>query len=273
MLLRYPGGKAKIYSSVKEIILQNGLEHKIYCEPYSGGFGLGIKLLLKGDMQRFIINDLDRHIYAFWHSVFFDTDRLIDKIQNTPITMDEWHHQKDIYLNANTYNENRLLDIGFSTLFLNRTNFSGILTGGPIGGLAQHGLYTIDCRFNRERLVKCVRDIAAHRENVEVYNYDALHLIRELKAREQDIFYNFDPPYVGKGPALYLNALVEQDHINLRNAVNNVQTKWIMTYDNVKLIKDLYKDYKQKELELLYSVSVKRKDKELMISNLARIAI
>jgi DNA adenine methylase len=263
--LRYPGGKAKIYDKVKNIILVNALSDKIYVEPFAGGFGLGLKLMRNGDIDRFIINDYDRHIFAFWKSVFCHTNKLKEKIITTSITVEEWQRQKGIYKDYKNFS---LLEVGFSTLFLNRTNFSGILMGGPIGGLDQCGKYKLHCRFNKGKIIALIKEIAKHKDKVEIYNKDAVKLIRDLKNRESELFYNFDPPYVNKGKELYLNAFIAQDHTDLRNEINNVQTKWIMTYDNVDLIKDLYCRYNQTQLSLIYSVSSKRKEKELMISNL-----
>ena len=62
------------------------------------------------------------------------------------ITPAERKRQKKIYaqgLEAGT------LGLGFSTFFLNRTNHSGILNGGMIGGKAQTGDWKLDARFNR----------------------------------------------------------------------------------------------------------------------------
>jgi len=265
-LMRYPGGKAKIYFIVRKIVEDNNLSQKTYVEPFAGGFGLGLKLLLNKNMKGFIINDLDRHIYAFWFSVFNDTERLINKIEVTEITLLEWHKQKQVYAN---HEQHSLLDVGFSTLFLNRTNFSGILSAGPLGGVNQDGKYKLDCRFNKRSIIDTIRLVSKHKEYVEVYNMDAIHLIEYLKVREQDVFYNFDPPYVGKGKELYLNAYEILDHVNLRNEVNKVKAKWIMTYDNVELIKNLYDNHEQVDISLSYSVSSKRKENELMISNIS----
>ena len=265
MLLRYPGGKAKIYKKVSEIISANDLSSKTYCEPYSGGFGLGLKLMLNGDIEKFIINDYDRHIYSFWKSVFCHTKKLIEKIRNTDITIEQWHIQKEIYNNPKG---RTIVEIGFSTLFLNRTNFSGILMSGPIGGFKQTGKYKINCRFNKEGIIELIKKVASHKKKVKIYRKDAVKLIDMLKPTEQDIFYNFDPPYVNKGEELYLNAYKQKDHIELSKKIDKIDTEWIMTYDNVELIKGLYSKYNQFTFDLLYTVSSKRTEKELMISNM-----
>ena len=263
-LMRYPGGKAKIYNFVKEIIDNYGLHNKTYVEPFSGGFGLGLKLLENNQVKRVIINDYDKHIYYLWKCVFFHTKKLIEKIENTPINVEEWQKQKEIYINFSQYS---ILDIGFSTLFLNRCNYSGILNGGPIGGFEQRGKYKIDCRFNKQHIIACLEEISKYKKQVEVYNFDAITLIDHLRNRESDLFYYFDPPYVKKGKVLYFNAYGKEDHIALRNMIINIKTNWIMTYDEEKFIEDLYKEYFVSAQILNYSVNTKRKAKELFISN------
>lgn len=272
MLLRYPGGKAKIYKKVQEIIATNDLSASVYCEPYAGGFGLGLKLLLKEDVKKFIINDFDKHIYALWYSVFYQPEKLIEKIQSIDITIQEWHRQKQIYNNYMKFDYRKKDDkvvVGFATLFLNRTNFSGILTGGPIGGIEQRGKYKLDCRFNKSKIISIIKELAKYQDRVSIFNYDAIKLIEKLKSKEEKIFYNFDPPYVKKGKELYLNAYEEQDHTALENRIESINAKWIMTYDNEKLIRDLYKDFAQRELHLNYTVFSKRQAKEILISNFA----
>ncbi|MCC9921624.1 DNA adenine methylase, partial [Streptococcus agalactiae] len=108
-----------------------------YIEPYMGGMGIALKLLVNNDVKQIMVNDYDRSIYAFWYSVLNHTNQLIDKIESTPITIEEWKKQRKIQQGKETCHD--LLTLGFSTLFLNRTNRSGIIKAGVIGGLKQDG--------------------------------------------------------------------------------------------------------------------------------------
>ena len=92
--LRYPGGKSKIYEKVKNLIVKNALGNRTYVEPFAGGFGIGIGLLSENIVQSAVLNDFDSHIYHFWHSVFYNTEGLLKKITDTPITIDERETQK-----------------------------------------------------------------------------------------------------------------------------------------------------------------------------------
>ena len=64
--LRYPGGKTKLYSIVKEILNCNNLIGGTYVEPFAGGAGIAIKLLMNNDVSKIVINDIDPAIYYFW---------------------------------------------------------------------------------------------------------------------------------------------------------------------------------------------------------------
>lgn len=263
--LRYPGGKAVLYNKVKNIISCNNLSDKVYVEPFAGGYGLGIKLMLNHDIKKFIINDYDFHIYAFWKCLFNHTEELISFIRNVNVNIDEWRNQKNIYLNFKEYS---LIDVGCATLFLNRTNHSGVLKGGPIGGISQAGKYKIDCRFNKESLIKYIEKISAYRKQVKVYNLDVKDLIKKIIKHKSSLFFNFDPPYVTKGKELYENFFNENDHIELHNVIKQkIKSEWIMTYDDHDLIKELYKDYHINEYELAYFAGKNKKGKELFISN------
>lgn len=268
--LRYPGGKTKMYNLVKNIIHSHKMDNLVYVEPFSGGFGIGINLLCNGDMKRFIINDYDYHIFAFWKTIFNYTKQLIEFVNEVDINILEWKRQKEIY---DHYEDYSLFEVGCSALFLNRTNFSGILKSGPIGGFNQAGKYKIDCRFNKNYLIKIIKEIAKHKNQVKIYNLDVVKLIKKLKPIENEVFYNFDPPYVEKGPELYLNSFKKADHINLMNEINKINTKWIMTYDQVPLIRNLYGNYYMSEYIQGYSINRKRKEKELFISNFYNMSI
>jgi len=264
--LRYPGGKSKIYDRVKNLIELNSLGNRNYIEPFAGGFGIGIRLLCDNIVQNVLLNDYDSHIYHFWYSVINNTDDLLKKIIDTPITLDERGKQISIYNN----NSDDILGDGFATLFLNRVNYSGIINGGPIGGFSQHGIYKIDCRFNKIEIVNKIKRIAMLKERIFIFNYDAIDLIvnriGDIKATS---FFNIDPPYVIKGNRLYTNYFKEEDHKNfgeiITKHINNIP--WIITYDDCQLIREIYKLYHIMEYSIQHNAGGSAKRTELVITN------
>lgn len=129
--LRYPGGKGKLAGYVKRLMKANHLLDGEYVEPYAGGAGIALELLLHEYVSRIHINDISRPLYAFWKSVLDRTDEFCDLVSNTPISVKVWDKQKRILANAADHDD---LALGFATFFLNRTNRSGILNGGIISG-------------------------------------------------------------------------------------------------------------------------------------------
>lgn len=262
--LRYPGGKARIASYVKKLFKDNSLHGGIYVEPYAGGASVALALLLEGYASRIIINDKDRSIFAFWDSVLNHPDKFCDLIMQTPVNLKTWKIQKEIQNKKETCD---LLELGFSTFFLNRTNFSGIIKAGVIGGQKQKGTWKINARYNKEELISKIKRIASYRDQIKLYNLDTLELINILKKElpRKTLFF-FDPPYYVKGRDLYLNYYNDKDHENVAKEIFKItKHKWILTYDNVNFIGNLYNDYRQLDYSLTYSASKTKNGKELMI--------
>ena len=258
--LRYPGGKTKFYAYVKELLAQNELIGQTYIEPFAGGAGLALKLLLNDDVSRIVVNDLDPAIYAFWYSVLNYTEELCSRIDKVPLTLDEWNKQRAIY---SLQNENNLLDLGFATFFLNRTNVSGVVKGGPIGGQEQNGEYKLDARFNRGALSKKIKDIAARRKQIVLLHQDAKQLLQPEQLRKYyKVFLNLDPPYVKKGAQLYKNAFSENDHRELFELISRCRRKWIVTYDICPLVAELYSPFRSSYLDVTYSIKGSKKAQE-----------
>ena len=161
--LRYPGGKTSLLPFFEKIIENHGLEKITYIEPFAGGAGAALALLLSEKVDRIVINDLDKAIYAFWKSSVFNSTKFIKKIKITPVTISEWRKQKAIYIDPKA----NLFDLGFATFFLNRTNTSGILDGGPIG-VKTKGKYKINARFNKNTLIERIRQIAHHKNKISI---------------------------------------------------------------------------------------------------------
>jgi DNA adenine methylase len=257
--LRYPGGKTQFYPLIKDLLKNNDLIEHTYIEPFAGGAGIAIKLLINKDVERIVINDIDPAIYAFWYSVLYHTDDLCSLIEKTPVTIDQWKKQKKIY----NKEKSKILEKGFATLFLNRTNISGIIKGGIIGGLQQAGVYGIDARYTKNTLIKKIETIGKLRGKIDIYNLDAVNLFNLEKIQKlKKTFVYFDPPYVSKGIGLYENSFSEEDHKKLASMIKKCSRKWVVTYDVHSLITELYAGFRHDYLDLNYSINQKRRAKE-----------
>ena len=218
--LRYPGGKSKITKLVKTLMDKAGIDKGTYIEPFAGGSGVALTLLFNGDVEKIVINDIDVSIYSFWYAVLNETENLIYKIRNTEISIEEWNRQKEVYVNqGHIYS----LDLAFATFFLNRTNRSGILKAGPIGGAKQDGEYLIDARFKKDRLIDRIEKIAHFKDKISLYNLDIFQFLNDIVPTfDNNSFIYFDPPYFKKGKELYTNFFNYSDHKNISEALQNV---------------------------------------------------
>ncbi|TGZ98917.1 DNA adenine methylase [Rodentibacter pneumotropicus] len=259
--LRYPGGKAKFAPVIKQIIEENEL-YGHYVEPYAGGAGVALDLLFNDYCTDIHINDLDLGIYHFWKSITNQTEEFIRLVRDTQIKIEEWHKQKNIL----KQDDISPLEHGFAAFFLNRTNRSGILKGGVIGGLNQSGDYKLDCRFNKADLIKRIERIGSLAKRIHVTNFDTETWLTTLddSIPASSLIY-LDPPYYEKGQGLYRNFYRHQDHLAIQEKLANVKTPWIVSYDNNPNIKEIYKNYRQSEYTLNYSANRKMKATEIII--------
>jgi len=262
--LRYPGGKAKLAEYVKEIIRTNKLYDGEYVEPYAGGAAIGLELLFQEYVSKIHINDLSQPVYSFWKAVLNDTEELCRLVKNTRLSVPSWDRQKRIFANPGDHDYTQL---GFATFFLNRTNRSGILNGGVIGGRDQSGPWKIDARYNAKELIFRIESIAKMKSKIRLTRSDSLALLRHglSKWPKKTLIY-LDPPYYEQGRELYYDYYKAEDHAAVAKFIEDkMQNRfWIVSYDNVKPIKDLYSGFRSIVYNVGYSARETRTGKEVM---------
>ncbi|MFP5040964.1 DNA adenine methylase [Parasediminibacterium sp. JCM 36343] len=261
--LRYPGGKNKLSGFIAKLCIDNKINGH-YVEPYAGGASVALFLLFEGFVNKITINDKDKSIYAFWHCVLNNTTELCALIKNTDISFENWLIQRGIQKRKDQVS---LIELGFSTLFLNRTNISGIIMGGVIGGKQQEGSYKMDCRFNKEELIKRIKNIASKKEQITLCSYDAIVLIDKIEEQveNKNIVFYFDPPYYLKASSLYMNHYKNDDHQAVSERIKKIKNiKWIVSYDNQKEIRNLYLECVKKEYSFTHTAYSSRIGNEIL---------
>lgn len=258
--MRYPGGKWRLLAFFQQFVEKNFDAKPAYIEPYAGGASLALGLLYSSTVKNIWINDFDPAIHACWESILSEPERFCSLIRSVPLSVDEWARQKRLYRSGTTIDR---FTLGFATFYLNRTNHSGILNGGMIGGKAQQGQWGIDARFNREELVRRVEKIAEHKDKIKLTGIDAAELVSKLRPAKSSLVY-LDPPYVRAGPALYMNSYDRDDHAHVKAAVTRMGRTWIVSYDNHELVRKLYRDYRVRRIELLHTARTARYGREVL---------
>ena len=262
--LRYPGGKARFAPFIADIISSNGLTGGHYLEPYAGGAGVALILLFDGHVSQVHVNDVDPAVAVFWRAATTQASRLINKVANEPVTLDAWRHWRSVMLGESQASE---LDRGFATLFMNRTNRSGILKGGVIGGKDQAGSYKLDARFMRDQICARLERIGAHSSAIQVYEEDAQALLlRAHRFLPMKSLVYLDPPYYVKGSGLYRNYYKQDDHKRIAKLLGgpNFRRPWIVSYDNVSEIRSMYEYARSFAYDLNYTAQRRYMGGEVM---------
>jgi len=270
--LRYPGGKAKLANFAQALILTNRLSDGHYVEPYAGGASIALSLLINEYVSHVHLNDIDRSIFAFWHSVLNDTNALCHRIKNATLSVPAWRRQRAVQA---AHHKSSLRELGFSTLYLNRTNRSGIInSAGIIGGAGQVGKWKLDARFYRDTLIRRIQTIAAYRDRITLSNLDAATFLKRLipQLPPKTLLY-LDPPYYVKGKRrLYANHYQHSDHAQIAALLANCKLPWIVSYDNAAQVRRLYRGYGHLKYRLKYSAHQRYEGSEVMFfsNDLAR---
>jgi DNA adenine methylase len=182
-------------------------------------------------------------------------------IERTPISPEEWHKQRQLYSDGDRAG---IVGLGFAFFYLNRTSHSGILNGGMIGGTDQRGVWKIDARFNRDDLIQRIRRILEVKDLIHVSGIDGLEFMKRHRRRRKRSLVYVDPPYFNAGRELYLNAYCPDDHVRVRQAVASLEAPWVVSYDDVRPIRTLYRNVRCRHLNLIHSARETRIGEEVM---------
>jgi DNA adenine methylase len=262
--LRYPGGKARFAPFIAEIMDANGLVGGHYLEPYAGGAGVALELLFHGVASHVHINDLDPAVHDFWLGVTTEPERMLQLLHDTPVTMEQWFRWRAVMRGEV---QAPLPERAFATLFMNRTNRSGVLKGGVIGGQRQDGAYKMDARLKKPVIAARIELIALHASQISVYKEDAGSLLARSQTflPPKSLVY-LDPPYYVKGQGLYRNYYAHDDHERIAKLLKSptFRRKWVVSYDNVPEIQRMYRLTKALTYGLNYTAQVRYVGSEIM---------
>jgi DNA adenine methylase len=112
-------------------------------------------------------------------------------------------------------------------------------------------------------LIERLQKIIDKRDKIFVSNLDALVFLKQI--RDENAFVYLDPPYYCQGKALYLNYYNHDDHVFLANFLrNSANFHWVLSYDSVPEILELYSGFNLYEFILNYTAQDSKKGTELL---------
>ena len=269
--LRYPGGKRKLLPVIMKYLSPLLNTKNIFCDAFVGGGSVLIEVAKQYPNHQLFINDKDYGIYCIWKLLASGSDTdfndLLKLIKIEP-TIEYFYQLRDT-------NPTNIVESAYQAIFFNRCCFSGInitrvknnktFTSNPIGGKEQNSKYKVNCRYNSKKLLSQLTDVRNLLKNrTVVYNQD----INLLMANLPDLVLYCDPPYWYKADQLYNTYMVESEHQQLADVLQNKQS-WVLSYDNCKEIRDLYAWANLIEIDAKYSINSNNEEwkncKELLI--------
>lgn len=263
--LRYPGGKSDFAPTAAEILSRCNLFERPLCEPFAGSAAVSLYLLDIEAIPSAHLFEKDPLIFSFWYSIKYHFDEFAEKFLNLPITLDTWKNLRPL-LRIEQPDSSNIVDLGVACLFFNRTNFSGIINAGPIGGMTQSSRYSIDCRTNKDEIIIRLLSISMVSDRLFVTFGDALDSIHNNNEFKHHVLY-IDPPYFKKGGLLYRKHYKLSDHKQLAESLGACNKPWLLSYDDHHVIEFLYTDQHIQRVKFRYSVHSPKNHEELLISN------
>ncbi|MEP7763672.1 DNA adenine methylase [Sanguibacter sp. 25GB23B1] len=261
--LRYPGGKARMAPYLAQLIRSQEHRPVSYAEPFAGGAGAALKLLVDEAVKTIHLNDLAPGVAAFWRSVFNHTEALTGLVLEAVVNIDAWHVHREIFDNPSQHDD---LSLGFSTFFLNRCNRSGILSARPIGGLGQSGNWKLDARFNRQNLARRIATLGQYRRRVSITQLDAKDFMSSVEHLGASLLAYVDPPYIVQGENLYLDSLTYADHVALATHLSTSAVPWILTYDTAEQVTtDLYRGFRAAQFSIAHTAQKQHVGSEYVV--------
>lgn len=276
--LRYPGGKRKLVPLIADIFARHGQPIQLLVEPFAGGASTSISFLESGLAKEIALSDRDQLVATFWKVVFSpEAEALADLVATCNVSLRTWKTLKEDAPDDD-------IGIAFKCLFMNRTNFSGILheNAGPIGGIAQSGTYKLDCRFNRESLASRILELSSLKHRVRFIRCQSykktisdVKRMNVSKGCADGLFWYLDPPFFEKANYLYRVAFSEGDHVELKNILMDdaIPGQWLLSYDDVKAARKFYSKHKGfSRVNLSYNARIDSFERltksEIVVSNI-----
>ena len=266
--LRYPGGKTWLLDYVKAFARFHKLSSTTIVEPYGGSASISVGLIRSQLVTDATVCERDPLIVAFWNVAIHRNEELIEYLSSLEINMETWYGLRR-YLDLEKTNLQNELEAAGAFLFFNRTNYSGIIKGGPLGGKKQLSKYKLNCRFNKGRIADKIRSLKALEDKLKIIQIDGLEYMKNHALQSPDnVFFYVDPPYYGAGKDLYRFYFTDFDHQQLSAFLTGTEIPWLLSYDDAEFIRNLYQKKSNLPVYTDYqSGHLRRGVKELLISN------
>lgn len=273
-VIKWVGGKSSVYPHFEDLIKNNLKENSTFYEPFAGGLAVSLAL----EHPKTVVNDLNSELIHMYRVIRDNPEELIAELkcfQNSHNT-EFYYHVRNL---DRTDTLSRITDVAKAarTIYLNKTCFNGLYRvnskgqfNSPIGRTASGKTPDIV----QEDLI---REMSKFLKSVQFHNGDYKDCLAVAAAG--DVVF-LDPPYdtdeaiksdgfVGYQKEGWTRKDLEElkiicDELSIRGC------KIILTNNDTEFVRELFKDYNFREIEVKRSINrdgKNRKGKELVIYN------
>ena len=268
--LRYPGGKSRALKQILPLIPANISEFR---EPFVGGGSVffAVRSLFQNRIKSYWINDLNYDLYCFWKQTRDNGPNLVEVLTDTHATTTDGRALFEKLTEAkDKLNQDRDMLSEFERavrfFILNRITFSGVVDSGGYSQSAYQKRFT-------ESSIERVKNISPYLSDVKITNDDYTNAIFH---NGENVFIFLDPPYwKATESKLYgVRGTLHStfDHTQFAENIKKCPHKWLITYDDSPIIRELFSFAEIQEWTLQYGMNNYRKanaakGKELFIRN------
>ncbi len=248
IVIPYYGGKYELSKILVPLIPH----HERYFEVFAGGLSMFFR---KTKAKWNVLNDIDSNIVNLYMCVLEKHDELVENLFWLP-------KSRELFLDfREEIKENKKIEIpdpkqAAKYFYCIRNSFNKLVHTPFSMNKDMKKNWDEEFRYSRRSL-----------GGATIENLDFETLFDKYEPRKDDYWY-LDPPYIiatEKG-SYYMNNFTVEDHTRLRDCVNRIDEaggKFMVSYDYREEVKELYKNYNIKTLNLKYSGATKKaRDKE-----------
>ena len=262
-LVKWAGGKTQL---LNEIIPMLPKEYNTYYEPFIGGGALYFAL----HPEKAVINDYNVQLINLYKQCRDNPNELLahmDRLTEEHINSKEYFNSVRSKFNV-CLKENELsIESAALLVYLNKSCFNGLYRlnskgefNTPSGHKEKVNLYD----------TKNFKDVSMTLKNATIMSGDFEKACENAKAGD---FVFFDSPYYNTFDTYQAGGFSENDHKRLANLFKELTQKGVycmLTNSNEDFIKELYKDYKIKVIQVKRMINCDEKNRkgvEIIVTN------
>ena len=248
--LRYPGGKTRAVTFLKETLLKEYPSRKNLLSPFFGGGSF--EIAMASDGYTVLGNDLFSPLYTFWSQTKQNAVAVADRVQQEmPV-----NKEKFVQFRQDIQNESDPLIIAAKYFIINRCSFSGATFCGGFSEQAASGRLT-------ESSLKTLKEV-----NLTRFTFSKQDCCEFLKAHPEssDTVIYADPPYYIDSYIYGKDGDLHQafDHKAFASAIKK-RSDWMISYNDCEYIRELYSGCRFLSPSWSYGMNKSKKSSELLI--------